>query len=284
MRPELCHGEETELVTVVIATCLGDRLEFLRLAVDSALGQRYSALELVVVVDGPVNRATALYLRALAVRDERVRCVWGATNRGPGAARNLGVAAARGRYVAFLDADDVASQDRLTKQVDHLCATGADLVGSWYRIVDEQGSFIEYRQMPVNAAAVRDSMPVLNPIANSTVLARREVLAECPCPEGRRFGEDYWCWVDLALGGRVLGNVAEYLVDYRRDAGFLARRSGWRFFRADLAVKMRALRLWPRRMIPFGIVAVVGVSSVRLMPRRVLGWAYWVRGRMRFLR
>ncbi|TDD73000.1 glycosyltransferase [Jiangella aurantiaca] len=95
-------GDEP-LVSVVIA--VRNRPAQIRAAVASVLGQSLRDLELIVVDDGSSDE-TPEVLHELAGRDYRVRVLAGPW-RGVCAARNTGIAAARGRYVAFLDSDDV---------------------------------------------------------------------------------------------------------------------------------------------------------------------------------
>ena len=94
------HGEPT--FTVVI--CTFNRAHGLPRAVDSVLGQTCSDYELVVVDDGSTDDTWSLIG---SFTDPRIRGVHQA-NAGLGAARNAGIAAARGRYVVFLDDDDLA--------------------------------------------------------------------------------------------------------------------------------------------------------------------------------
>jgi len=88
------------LFSVVIPT--RDRVEFLSRTLATVFAQRFTDFEAVVVDDGSTD-GTGAYLASLGrrVRALRQECA------GPGAARNAGVAAARGDYVAFLDSDDI---------------------------------------------------------------------------------------------------------------------------------------------------------------------------------
>jgi glycosyltransferase involved in cell wall biosynthesis len=88
------------LFSVIIPTF--NRRDLLPLALESVWQQRFADYEVIVVDDGS-NDGTVEYLCSLG---SRVR-VFVQTNKGPGAARNLGVAEARGEYVAFLDSDDL---------------------------------------------------------------------------------------------------------------------------------------------------------------------------------
>jgi cellulose synthase/poly-beta-1,6-N-acetylglucosamine synthase-like glycosyltransferase len=102
------------LVSVVIPAYNAER--FLGRAMRSALAQTYPLLELIVVDDGSTD-GTAGVIRSF--RDRRVRHLFG-PNRGQGAARNQGIRASAGRYVTFLDADDVYLPDKVRRQVDFL--------------------------------------------------------------------------------------------------------------------------------------------------------------------
>ncbi|WP_424950465.1 glycosyltransferase family 2 protein [Deinococcus sp.] len=94
----------TPLVSVVIPTYQRPDLLMTR-SLPSALGQWYERLEVVVVVDGP-DAVTEQALTDLAARDLRVRPVFLPRNMGGSDARNAGVQAARGEWIAFLDDDD----------------------------------------------------------------------------------------------------------------------------------------------------------------------------------
>lgn len=96
-------------VSLVIATFNHGRL--LPEALDSAIGQTLEGVEIVVVDDGSTDDTPAV----LARYGDRIRVVC-QPNRGLAAARNMGLAAARGAYVSFLDADDVLMPTKLAEQ------------------------------------------------------------------------------------------------------------------------------------------------------------------------
>src|SRR5512135_2360966 len=88
-------------------------------AVSSVLRQSLDDLELLVVDDGSTD-ATAKVVLEMARSDDRIRVLRHAVGRGQAAALNLAVAAARGRLLATLDADDEAEPDRLALQASAL--------------------------------------------------------------------------------------------------------------------------------------------------------------------
>lgn len=106
-------------VVPVVVPFLDTLPAFLREAVESVFAQTFGAWELHLVDDGS-GGASAAAARSLAGRDpDRVQVLdhEGHANRGPSTSRNLGIAEARGAYVAFLDADDVWAAKKLAEQV-----------------------------------------------------------------------------------------------------------------------------------------------------------------------
>ena len=104
-----------EIVSVIIPTY--NRFDALRIALDSVIAQTYPHWRCYVVDDGSVDR-NALYEIAVDYRDELRLCfVFRPSNAGPSAARNYGVSLSRGKYVAYLDSDDIWYPNHLDTHV-----------------------------------------------------------------------------------------------------------------------------------------------------------------------
>ncbi|HZP58789.1 MAG TPA: glycosyltransferase family A protein, partial [Opitutaceae bacterium] len=125
------------LVSIVIAA--HNAVGYLDETLASAVAQRYNPLEIIVVDDGSTD-ATAELVRGWSERDPRIRLIQQA-NAGVGAARNTGIAAARGRYIAPLDADDLWDPDKITAQVAEMELWGprAGFAYCWVRTINEHG-------------------------------------------------------------------------------------------------------------------------------------------------
>jgi glycosyltransferase involved in cell wall biosynthesis len=95
------QNELMSLFSVIIPTY--NRASLIAETLDSVFAQTFSDYEVIVVDDGSTDDTT----QVLEAYVDRVRLLRQATNKGPGAARNLGAAAAQGRYLAFLDSDDL---------------------------------------------------------------------------------------------------------------------------------------------------------------------------------
>ena len=109
------------IVSVVLPVY--DRSRTVGEALDSVLRQTFADFELIVVDDGSTDDLVAVLGR---FEDPRIRRIRHPTNKGAAAARNTGIRAARGRYVAFLDSDDAWLPTKLARQLDWLRQAPAD--------------------------------------------------------------------------------------------------------------------------------------------------------------
>jgi len=113
------------LVSIIIPTY--NRRHLLESAVRSVLTQSYDKFELIVVDDGSEDNTFEVIE---AFRDSRIKYIKHEKNRGVAAARNTGIQASCGEFVAFQDDDDIWQQKKLEKQMDLICteSKGADVV------------------------------------------------------------------------------------------------------------------------------------------------------------
>src|SRR5215472_2869497 len=122
------HG----LVSVIIPTF--NRAGCVVRAIESAAKQTYPAVEIIVVDDGSTD-GTAVLLRGFTC-SRPFRFIEGHGNEGAPAARNRALALCRGRWVAFLDSDDVWHPRKLERQIEMLIASGAEFGACYTGLAD----------------------------------------------------------------------------------------------------------------------------------------------------
>jgi glycosyltransferase involved in cell wall biosynthesis len=126
---EACSAPE-----ISILLCLYNGERYLASTIDSALAQSYPGFELIVVDDGSTDQSR---LVLEGYRDPRLRVVR-QENQGTAGALNTGLKIATGRYIAFLDQDDLWEKDHLAAHIQLLeHRPQIDLSFSWFRVIDE---------------------------------------------------------------------------------------------------------------------------------------------------
>lgn len=212
----------SRMVSVVIAT--RDRPDLLTQALASLARQTMKDFELIVADDGSEDAdavkdaAAAFGIRKLIRHD---------SPRGPGAARNAAIREAAGKYVAILDDDDIAREDRLEKQVAVLeSRPDIGLTFSavhWFRADGKPFAVFpgivaagQWQECP--AWVFRLLYLESNKIPNTTVLARRELFESFQYPEWTRIGEDWFLFLQMAAKGVRMHAISECLVWIRRDS------------------------------------------------------------------
>lgn len=124
-------AEQTEVISVIVTAY--NIADYIERGVNSIRGQTYQNLEIIVVDDGSVD-GTGEICDRLAAKDGRVRVIH-KENGGPGQARNVGIAQARGSYIGFVDGDDWIDTDMYEKMLGALREQNADLAVCRYRQV-----------------------------------------------------------------------------------------------------------------------------------------------------
>lgn len=163
----------------------------------SVFAQTFTDFEVIVVDDGSTD-ATPHILRDIG--DPRLR-VLSFANGGPSASRNRGIGEARGEYIAFLDADDQWTPDKLALQVAALDANPrAGLVYSWTDCFDEGGGFLRHGSHVRLEGPGYEALVARNVLDNgSSPMVRRSVLAAVGgFDESLRNAEDWELWLRIA--------------------------------------------------------------------------------------
>lgn len=221
------HGN-TPAVTV-IATAY-NTADFLAQAVESVLSQTYRELELLVVDDASTDSTWPL-VEQLAQTDDRIRIFRHPTNRGAGEARNTALRHARGKYVAFLDTDDVWEREFLERMCSELDLQDDSCAGVFcaYRNISEDGAPLGVGPTlgPGSYDLLRMMEGICPPGNGSTLLVRRSCFDEVGEFLTMEVGQDAEMWLRM-VGESSRSHfqyLPSYLVRYRKREASLSKRS-----------------------------------------------------------
>lgn len=206
-------------VSIVIPTY--NHARFVGDAIECALAQQYDDFEVIVVDDGSTDETAAV----LSAYEDRIVHIH-QQNAGLSAARNHGLAVARGELILFLDADDLIPSGKLAAQAHHL-QTHPELgltYSAWQHVAaDGQRAVREVHPRRegsvLRALLLREFVPAVG-----SVLVRRRCIEEVgPFDQSLRAAEDVDLWTRIAQAGYRFGYQDEILFYYRDVPGSMSR-------------------------------------------------------------
>lgn len=203
-------------VSVVMAVLNGAR--FLRDAIESVLGQTFTDFEFIIIDDGSTDDTWRI-LTEYAAQDSRIVLIRNEKNQGIASSVNRGLARARGKYIARMDADDVTIPERFAKEVrfleDH---PEVGMVGSNMFYIDSSGNIHpSHWRRPQMHNLIKWRLCFEDPIANVTVMMRRNIVIQLNGyqAEYESFAEDYDLWQRMCQVTRM-ANLSDIFTYARR--------------------------------------------------------------------
>ena len=191
--------------------------KYLNDCIDSILAQTFADFELILVDDGSPDSCPAL-CDAAAARDSRIRVIH-QKNRGLSGARNAGLDAAEGEWIAFVDSDDMLLPQALEKAHSTAEKTGADVVLYGFAFTDENGKVYDgwdttqYDEViPQQEIYNRLVIGMYQSMCNK--LFRRELFDGLRLPEGKKF-EDTYTAPRIYERVQKMASIPESLYQYR---------------------------------------------------------------------
>jgi teichuronic acid biosynthesis glycosyltransferase TuaG len=229
--------------------------------VKSVLEQSFEDYELIMVEDNSADKSLSL-MRELAEKDSRIRVMVNEGEHGAAHARNLGIKAAQGRYLAYIDADDLWHKDKLIKTLRFMQERDASFVFTAYEFGDESargtGRVVHVPEvLDYKHALTRTIIFTSTVMLDLEKLGKKKVLMP-PVPS-----EDTASWWRILRSGTDAHGLDENLVIYRRAGKSLSSNK-------MVAVK----RIWylyrrqARLSIPRSVLCMFG-WGVRAVARRI---------------
>jgi glycosyltransferase involved in cell wall biosynthesis len=208
------NAEPAPAVSAVIPTY--NRAAFVPRAIQSVLRQTFCDLEVIVVDDGSPEATQDAVAR---FDDSRLRYIRLPKNMGQWHAENVGIAHARGEWVAFLDDDDEWAPEKLAKLLERANAIGASAAYSRKLRIGYEGPILPKRDRPLPEGDVSTSvLTLLMPATPSAFMVRRDALISVGgFDESLPQAQDVDLWVRLSLAGYRFAAVDERLALYHED-------------------------------------------------------------------
>ncbi|NQN51118.1 glycosyltransferase family 2 protein [Streptococcus suis] len=204
---------ESPLVSVIIP--MYNATLFIEETIQTVLQQTYSNTEIIVVDDCSTDTSYEV-VSQLCQRYQNIFLLQNKKNSGVGISRNVGVAKATGRYICFLDADDLWLPTKLEKQVKFMQESGHAFTFTSYEFADENGILIN------KTVAVPERMTYKEALRNHTIFTSTVMLDmkqltknQIAMPDVRR-GQDTATWWKILKITKYAFSLREPLSIYRR--------------------------------------------------------------------
>ncbi len=211
--------------TVSIIIPVYNDLATLPATLDSILQQTYRPLELIIVDDASMDGSFA-FAKAYSQQHQKPNIAFAIqrnhVNMGAGVTRNRALELATGRYIAFLDADDLWKPEKIAKQVEVLKSSNRSICYTAYEIFEK-----DFRQ-PIAIQTISpelnfEKLHKTNYLGNLTGIYDAVAIGKIPIPNMRK-RQDWAMWLDvLKVGGAAIG-IQEPLASYRLGTGLSATK------------------------------------------------------------
>jgi len=204
------------LVSIVMPACNAEKQ--ISESVQSVVSQTFPHWELLIIDDGSTD-STRLIARNFESKDPRIRLIGLQKNQGVAHARSVGIASSTGRYLAFLDSDDLWLPLKLERQVEFMKRRGIAFSFTEYRAIGREGQLGPRTRVPEKV----DYNDLLkgNVIGCLTVMIDRSIIGPFAIPRIDH-AEDFATWLQILKQGYTAWGIKEDLARYRLSPASLS--------------------------------------------------------------
>ena len=195
------------------------KTKYIHETVSSILKQTYENIEIVIVYDD-LEKDDLNFLRKNFSDNNKIRIIVNNTNLGAGVSRNKGIEAAKGSYIGFIDADDLWSKEKISKQISFMKNNNFQISHTSYEIINEEGTILDTRKSRHfdNYKNILTSCD----IGLSSVLLKKELITKEIKFASLKTKEDFVLWLKILKSGFEIGALEEPLMSWRKTKGSLS--------------------------------------------------------------
>ena len=195
------------------------KTKYIHETVSSILKQTYENIEIVIVYDD-LEKDDLNFLRKNFSDNNKIRIIVNDSNLGAGVSRNKGIEAAKGSYIGFIDADDLWSKEKISKQISFMKNNNLQISHTSYEIINEEGTILSTRKSRHfdNYKNILTSCD----IGLSSVLLKKELITKEIKFASLKTKEDFVLWLKILKSGFEIGALEEPLMSWRKTKGSLS--------------------------------------------------------------
>ncbi|HEX8016207.1 MAG TPA: glycosyltransferase family 2 protein [Flavobacterium sp.] len=200
----------SELVSIITPTYNAEK--YIRETLQSVLNQSYQNWEMILADDASTDH-TIYIIEEFAQKDSRIKLFKLPENRGNGFVRNAALEKATGKYIAYLDADDLWFPEKLEKQIQFLKANNLHFTFSFYDSIDEEGNNLNRRVESPNPLTYKQLF-FCNYVGNLTAIYDADYFGKIILETSQK-RQDWRIWLTILKQIKTAKPVPESLAFYR---------------------------------------------------------------------
>mgnify|MGYP001823566156 CR=1 FL=1 len=205
---------------VSIITPVYNAEKFIGQTIESVLLQSYQSWEMIIIEDRSTDNSLDV-IRKYAAEDERIRLIELEENKGVGEARNIGLNAAKGKLIAFIDSDDLWYPKKLEKQVKFMKEGNYPISFTAYEMMDKDGNIQDGIVHAMDRVRLNDYLKTTI-IGCSTSMINKDITGSFSI-SSMRLRVDTQLWIRLLKKGFTAYGMDEVLVKYRIHPASISR-------------------------------------------------------------
>lgn len=199
-----------DLVSILTPTYNTEK--FIRATIESVQNQTYQNWEMILVDDASTDQTVSI-IEEFSKKDSRIKLFKLEKNSGNGFARNAALDKASGKYIAYLDADDLWFSDKLEKQIHFLKAKNQPFTFSYYDSIDEEGNNLN-RRVEAPQPLTYKQLFFCNYVGNLTAIYDAEYFGKIKLESSEK-RQDWRIWLTILKQIKKAEAVPEPLAFYR---------------------------------------------------------------------
>lgn len=198
-----------ELVSIIMPNYNGAK--YLQETINSVLAQTYTNWELLFVDDCSTDNSLEI---VRSYNDSRIKILQNDKNSGAAVSRNYALLEAKGKWIAFLDSDDLWLPEKLKKQIAFMETNGYAFTFTDYDVIDENSATISHFKPRLDICMYKDILKH-NHIGCLTVIYDSEKIGKVLMPTNAIKREDLACWLSILKKGERAYCLHECLAQYK---------------------------------------------------------------------
>lgn len=197
------------LVSIIMPNYNSEK--YVKDTINSVLAQTYTNWQLIFIDDCSTDDSISI---VKLFNDERIKILTTSKNSGAATARNVGIECARGKYISFLDSDDLWHPNKLEKQISFMHENDYAFTFTDYEVIDENNTIISTFKPRLDVCKYKDILKH-NHIGCLTVIYDADKLGKIFMPTDAIKREDLACWLSILKKGEEAHCLHECLAKYK---------------------------------------------------------------------